>query len=187
VSGEDQTFDEEIEAPDFESGGDGAGLGARSRPRPHRRVRLRRSPLGTRTVDVRDQFDAIRDELDDRQDDIDELRNDVAALWLAFGQHERAIRELIAAVEALGGAQVSWPGQSEHGSQMPIQPEALPGMPPPPQLDPPGSALDRETIAAQLAGLDDVLAAIDQATRSLETVYAEEIPATQQEARPAGS
>jgi hypothetical protein len=187
VSGEDQSFDEEIEEPDFDSDDDGTGLGARGRPRPRRRIRLRRSPLGTRTVDVRDEFDAIRDELDDRQDDIDELRNDVAALWLAFGQHERAIRELIAAVEALGGAQVSWPGQSEHESQMPIQPEALPGMPPPPRLDPPGSALDRETIAAQLAGLDDVLAAIDQATRSLETVYAEEIPPAQQGAKQAGN
>jgi hypothetical protein len=152
---------------------DPAEIGSRGHPQPRKRLRLRRSPLGARAVDVRDQLEAFRAELDDRRDDIDELRNDVAALWLAFGQHERAIRDLIAAVEALGGARVTWPGERGEGQQLPIQTETLPGLPTT-RLEPPGNALDRETIAAQLAGLDDVLAAIDQATRSLENVYSEE-------------
>lgn len=173
MSGDEESFDETVEEdalPDDED----VELGARGKPRPQKRMRLRRSPLGVRAIDVRDQLEAMRVELDDRRDDIDELRNDVAALWLAFGQHERAIRELIAAVESLGGARVSWPGESEHGHQLPFQTESLPGVPPARPLEPPGTALDRDTIAAQLAGLDDVLAAIDQATRSLEGVYGED-------------
>ena len=179
MTGDDRDFDDDdVEEAEVE-------IGSRGHPHPRRRLQLRRSPLGARAVDVRDQLEAFQEELDDRRDDIDELRNDVAALWLAFGQHERAIRDLIAAVEALGGARVTWPGDQGNGRQLPIQSETLPGVPAPSPLEPPGSALDRETIASQLAGLDDVLAAIDQATRSLESVYAEEIaeaspPATQE-------
>jgi hypothetical protein len=165
-------FDDGVDEEEFLEEDDDVALGSRGQPHPRKRIRLRRSPMGVRAVDVRDQLDAIGTELDDRRDDIDELRNDVAALWLAFGQHERALRDLISAVEALGGARVAWPGDHGHGHQLPFQAESLPGVPPPRDpFDPPGSQIDRETIASQLAGLDDVLAAIDQATRSLESVY----------------
>lgn len=169
-----------------EEGEEGVEIGSRGDPRPRRRMRLRRSPLGVRVVDVRDQLEAVRDELEDQRDEIEELRSDVAALWLAFGQHERAIRDLIAAVEALGGARVPWPGEQTAGTQLPFETEPLPGVSTPPlAFDPPGSRLGSEAIATQLAGLDDVLAAIDQATRSLERVYADgdeerERPSTQE-------
>lgn len=164
---------DEEDLHEAESEEESAELGERGRPQPRSRLRLRRSPLGVRAVDVRDQLEGIRTELEDCHDDIDELRNDVAALWVAFGQHERAIRDLIAAVEALGGARVAWPGEPGPGRQLPLQTESLPGVPAPgsPPLEQPVRNLDREAIAAQLAGLDDVLAAIDQATRSLESVY----------------
>lgn len=179
--------DDERDVEEREHHGDEeAGIGSRGHPRPRRRMRLRRSPLGVRVVDIRDQLEAVRAEIEAQRDEVDELRSDVAALWLAFGQHERTIRDLIAAVEALGGARVPWPGEQTAGTQLPFETEPLPGVSTPPlAFDPPGSRLGSEAIATQLAGLDDVLAAIDQATRSLERVYADgdeerERPSTQE-------
>ena len=65
--------------------------------------KLRRGLLGYRARDV----DA---ELETRRVEAEELRRDIAALWLAFGQHERTIRHLIAAIEALGRRGTSAPG-----------------------------------------------------------------------------
>ncbi len=79
-----------------------------------------------------------------RDGEIAELRQDIAALWLAFARHDRML-------EALTGQ------------------EALP----PPSPHPPRD-LERPAIEDQLSELDEVLAAIEAATRTLERTYAEE-------------
>lgn len=171
---------------------------------------LRRGLLGYRAKDVHAELEARREEME-------ELRRDVAALWLAFGQHERTIRHLIAAMEALERDAPSptsapprpdaaaFPSAPPSGppapSAEPVQ-ETDPGQattptpaPPPdraaiPTSPPPASApsptpaeaeaedavrIPADVISAQLSDLDDVLAAIEQATRSLERTYSDEI------------
>ena len=115
--------------------------------------RLRRGLFGYRAGDVQAEIEV-------RNAEADELRDDVAALWLVFNQHERAIRELIGAVERLGGGRIPPPGErnwddpDEDGSTRP--PDAW--------------------VADQMEGLDEVLAAIKQATDLLERSYEEVEP-----------
>jgi len=99
-----------------------------------------------------------------REEQIAELRRDVAALWLAFGQHERTIREMLTALERLTGLGVDPPG-----------PQA--DTPPPTPRSPlPDAGGD---IGRQLGDLDQVLLAIEEATQSLERTYQDEITATE--------
>jgi hypothetical protein len=128
--------------------------------------RLRRGLFGYRREDV----DAA---ISSRDRQIDELRRDVAALWLAFGQHERTIRELLAAIETLGGPRLEPPGGREGPAPGP-EPETS-GPPEAPGPAAPSPAPAPEPIGEQLAGLDEVLAAIEAATHSLERAYADEI------------
>ena len=114
------------------------------------RPRLRRSPLGYRRADV----DAA---LETRDSELAELRQDVAALWLAFAQHDRMLR-------ALGGG----PAQPEPAPRAP-EPEPAPG---PEQAV---IAAEAASIGEQLSELDEVLAAIETATQTLERTYADEI------------
>lgn len=138
--------------------------------------RPRRALLGARPADVAEQ-------LRERDAQLAELRRDVAALWLAFGQHERTIGELIAVVERLAGVEIHPPG-----GRAPAPPEHLDRRSAPEARDPePPSGAganpaegDRSadlatSISEQLSGLDDVLAAIEHATESLERTYLEEI------------
>lgn len=170
--------------------------------------RFRRRLLGARPADVSAA-------LASRDHEIDELRRDVAGLWLAFGQHERTIYELLATVERLAGV-----GSLEPPPPAPQRPTPAAAPPaaaePPPATDPPpptgeashppepppalptppsastsapgargaepgsrASRPDRPPLAAsitdQLSDLDEVLAAIEQATNSLEQTYEERI------------
>lgn len=127
-----------------ERGEAGGGEPAATGERPH--PRLRRAPFGFRRGDV-DAALAARDA------ELAELRQDVAALWLAFAQHDRLLRE-------------SGPAAAD-------QPAAATAPSPPPN---PGEAAARAaSIGAQLAELDHVLSAIEEATRTLERTYADEI------------
>lgn len=119
-----------------ENGRGELALGASTTERPS----LRRGFLGYRREDVHLAFDA-------RDAELAELRQDVAALWLAFGQHDRMIRR---ALEQLAASQAR---------KVPQPPE-----PPPPSA-----------VSRQLLELDDVLTAIETATNSLERSYAEQI------------
>lgn len=120
-------------------------------------TKLRRGMFGYRRADV----DAA---LGDRDALLAELRQDVAALWLAFAQHDRMIRQ-----ELLG--------------ESPPAPESLPEPEPTsspdqsavPPADPIAAAEGPGSIGSQLADLDEVLAAIEMATQTLERSYAEEI------------
>jgi hypothetical protein len=106
----------------------------RAAPQEADAPRLRRSLIGGyRPADVNAALLA-------RGEELDELRQDLAALWLAFGEHERAIR-------ALEDATV-------------------------PRTEPP--VQDSRTVDEQLTELDEVLTAIEQATRTLQRSHAEE-------------
>ena len=115
--------------------------------------RLRRGLFGFRSGDVKAEIEA-------RNAEADELRDDVAALWLVFNQHERAIRELIVAVERLGGGRIPPPGERNWDD---------------PDDDGSGKVPDG-WMADQMEGLDEVLAAIKQATDLLERSYEEVEP-----------
>ncbi len=110
-------------------------------------TRLRRGLFGYRTGDVRAEIEA-------RNAEADELRDDVSALWLVFNQHERAIRELIVAVERLGGGRIPPPGERNWDDP-----------------DDEGRKVPDAWMADQMEGLDEVLAAIKQATDLLERGY----------------
>ena len=129
---------------------DGEGRGAGAEPGRPERPRLRRSPLGYRRADV----DAA---LETRDSQLAELRQDIAALWLAFAQHDRMLR-------ALGGE----PAQPTPAPRVP-EPEPEPGP------DQAVIAAEAASIGEQLSELDDVLAAIEMATQTLERTYADEI------------
>jgi len=117
--------------------------------------RLRRRLLGLKASDVEAEIGA-------RDTEIAELKRDIAALWLAFGQHERTIQEILKTIEGGGAGAVAPPGGRVEGE--------VPG--PAGRRDPePRGA----SIARQLSGLDEVLGAIEEATRTLERSYAEEI------------
>lgn len=120
---------------------------------------MRRRMFGYRRADV----DAA---LGDRDALLAELRQDVAALWLAFAQHDRMIRR-----ELLGEAYPSPPAPPE---PEPTSPPDLRAVPSPDAI---AAAEGAESIGKQLADLDEVLAAIEMATQTLERSYAEEIAA----------
>lgn len=141
------------ERPD-EDGGGGADPGRPERPR------LRTRPLGYKRSDVDEALEA-------RDAQLTELRQDVAALWLAFAQHDRMIRSLsgeelrpVTATDAPSAGATAEPAEA----------------------DPPSDAVDTEAVAAeaesignQLSELDEVLAAIEMATKTLESTYAAEV------------
>lgn len=134
-----------LAAEERERGGEpdeGAGVGERPHPR------MRRAPFGYRRGDV-DAALAARDA------ELAELRQDVAALWLAFAQHDRLLR---------GGppGRASGAATPEGGSGRPSGPGAG------------ETAARAATIGAQLSELDQVLSAIEEATRTLERTYASE-------------
>ena len=116
------------------------------------RPRLRRRPLGYRRADVDEAFAA-------RDAEVAELRQDIAALWLAFAQHDRMIR-------TPGGGADPQPGQAP-----------APGADDPHRADPSTTGAATESIGEQLSELDEVLAAIEMATKTLEHTYADEIGA----------
>lgn len=116
---------------------------------------MRRRPFGLKRADVEAALDArdaeldeLGGELDARDAELAELRQDIAALWLAFAQHDRTLAELREAAPAPAGV------------ENPASPE------------PAGAAAS--PISRQLADLDEVLAAIEMATQTLEQTYAEE-------------
>jgi hypothetical protein len=110
---------------------------------------MRRALFGYRPADV-DAALAARDA------ELAELRQDVAALWLAFAQHDRLLR-----------------GDSPEQPRA-AGPEADPSEPADadPASDP---AIRAASIGAQLSELDHVLSAIEDATRTLERTYASEV------------
>lgn len=116
--------------------------------------RLRRGLFGYRRSDVEGA-------LSTRADELAELRQDVAALWLAFAQHDRMIRESIE------------PPLPAAPPAAPLEPDRTP--PPPP---PPPTAGAQPSVGSELSDLDDVLSAIEKATNTLERTYAEEIAAS---------
>lgn len=107
--------------------------------------RLRRRPFGYRRADV-DRA------LETRDSQLVELRQDIAALWLAFAQHDRMIREL-------------------GGTPRPSVPPSAPQEPAAPQAPGEDTA---GAMAGQLSDLDEVLAAIEMATQTLERTYTDE-------------
>jgi hypothetical protein len=133
--------------------------------------RLRRRPFGFRARDVRTAISA-------RDAEITELRRDVAALWLAFGQHERTIREVLATLRRTSGVSIDPPGG--RGDRLPAEGGAE-GLAPAPDTEP-ATASSAEEIGAQLTDLDHVLAAIEQATETLERGYSEELNALEEDA-----
>lgn len=115
-------------------------------------ARLRRGLLGYRRSDV-DRTLATRDA------QLAELRQDIAALWLAFAQHDRILRDRAAT--------------DESAPSTPAQAGSAPGDDAEPDI-----ALESpEAIGERLAGLDEVLAAIEAATHTLERGYAGEAAA----------
>jgi hypothetical protein len=123
--------------------------------------KLRRRPFGYSKRDVRQALDRQSAELGAREAELAELRQDVAALWLAFAQHDRMIRR------ALGE------GPAPERSA-PSEPSAAADSAPAPQAAKPADVADEAAIGRQLSDLDDVLAAIELATQTLEKTYASE-------------
>jgi hypothetical protein len=119
--------------------------------------RLRKRPFGYKRADV-DEALATRDS------QLAELRQDIAALWLAFAQHDRMIRELT------GGAD---PGPAQAPPAEAAAPSPTPTAEPVP---------DAESVGKQLSDLDEVLAAIEMATQTLERTYSDEVAEPGQEA-----
>lgn len=144
-NGDDQSF--ELPLPDEEAG---------------EARRLRRRLFGFKASDVRTEISA-------KDAELAELRRDVAALWLAFGQHERTIRQVLDALQRTSGIALDPPG----GRTGPGQPGAAAAAPDA-QGDAESSAGGSEaaSIGAQLSDLDQVLAAIEHATQTLERGYA---------------
>lgn len=121
------------------------------------RPKLRRRPLGYKRSDVDEAFEA-------RDNELAELKQDIAALWLAFAQHDRMIR-------ALGG---ETPAPLTERPRPESEPLGAP-QPPPSQVE-----AEAESIGNQLSELDEVLAAIEMATQTLEKTYSEEIEASKE-------
>ena len=95
------------------------------------------------------------------------MRRDIAALWLAFNQHERTLRDLAGRLEASLGALAPPLGAGPEAAAA-----ELPGAE---GLADPGRVA--APISEQLSDLDDVLAAIERATEVLERTHADEIEA----------
>jgi len=120
--------------------------------------RLRRRPLGYKRADVDEALGA-------RDAELAELRQDIAALWLAFAQHDRILRSLT--------------GESSSPSAEPAPTEGDA-----PSAGPARLRSEAASIGDQLSELGDVLAAIEMATQTLERTYSEEIDETPQPAPP---
>jgi len=117
-------------------------------------AKLRRSMFGYKRADV-DRA------LEDRDALLAELRQDVAALWIAFAQHDRMIREGQRGADA--AAPVAPRGEERQASEA--------SAPSPGTL----AVEDAASIGRQLSDLDEALAAVAMATQTLERAYAEEI------------
>ena len=130
---------------------------APERPAP---PRLRRRPLGYKRADVDEALGA-------RDAELAELRQDVAALWLAFAQHDRILRSLT------GEA----PPPAPPAARAPAEGDA-------PSAGPAGLRSEAASIGDQLSELGDVLAAIEMATQTLERTYSEEIDEAPEPAPP---
>ncbi len=126
--------------------------------------KLRRRPFGYRKRDVRAALEHQSAELGAREAELAELRQDIAALWLAFAQHDRMIRRALGeedprpAAPPTGGQEAPEPAE---GAQKLSDHE-------------PAAAEDDAAIGRQLSDLDDVLAAIELATQTLERTYVAE-------------
>ncbi len=133
-----------------------ADLGRPERPK------LRRRPLGYKRADVDEAFRA-------RDSELEELKQDIAALWLAFAQHDRMIRSV--------GGETPPPVTARPKPVEPAEPAAVP------------SPIDAkaESIGNQLSELDEVLAAIEMATQTLEKTYSDEIVASKASAEGRGA
>ena len=160
----DPTLAAEEEEPSSPDGGAGEPTETPPVPAPPARPRLRRRPLGYRRGDVDDALAA-------RDSELAELRQDVAALWLAFAQHDRILRTITegSAPRTAAGAEPE-PGSVAGAGQAEVPPVA-------------GEAA---SIGTQLSELEEVLAAIESATQTLERTYSEELAATGQTESPAG-
>jgi hypothetical protein len=143
---------------------------------PSDRPPLRRGLFGYRTDDVDEAFEA-------RDTELAELRQDVAALWLAFSQHDRLIR---AALEMPASSPPTAPPEAPAPAPAPAGPAVE--APAPIQATPvaPAGAAGAAPVNQQLEELDQVLAAIESATQTLERTYADETGAVQQDG-PGGS
>ena len=88
-----------------------------------------------------------------------ELRDEVAALWVAFAEHDRAIDA----------------ERSERRASVPASPPAPPSPPDATRRVVPAGRTEPPSVEQQLADLDDVLSAIETATRTLEQNYSGEL------------
>ncbi|MEZ5154727.1 MAG: hypothetical protein R2718_01325 [Solirubrobacterales bacterium] len=109
--------------------------------------------------------------LEERERELAVLRQDVAALWLAFAQHDRVLRTLIDREGTAASPPETAPGTPAASPGADAAPPAA--TPAPPRAP----AADAASIGEQLSELDEVLAAIEMATQTLEQTYAEEIRA----------
>lgn len=160
------------------------------------RPRLRRRLLGASRGDV-------VAELAERDSELAELRRDVAALWLAFGQHERTLHQILVALERISGVEIDAPGgrsaerrepdpptaagAGEDGAEEADAYERAPRRQTAPEAEPSAPSAESGerpprpavgSISEQLSDLDDVLAAIEQATSSLERTYSSRLAET---------
>lgn len=130
---------------------------------------MRRRLLGYKRADVEAALEARESELGELESEIDardaelgELRQDIAALWLAFAQHDRMLGELRRAIGAPASATAETGARPEPEAAVRAKPANAPS-----GADP--------SVGRQLADLDEVLAAIEMATQTLEQTYADEI------------
>jgi len=135
---------------------------------PSERPGLRRGLFGYRRDDVDLALEA-------RDSELREMRQDVAALWLAFAQHDRLIRSV---VEGRASSLAPPPAVAAEPPPSQVTPEPAPAptasaAPAPPAADP-TAAEATAPISRQLEELDQVLAAIESATQTLERTYGEE-------------
>ena len=110
-------------------------------------------PLGYKRADVDEALEA-------RDPSWPSCKQDIAALWLAFAQHDRMIRALGGEVPRRRPCRPS--GRRRRGATRP--------RPVPARLE-----AEAESIGDQLSELDEVLAAIEMATQTLEHTYSDEI------------
>ena len=160
---------------------------------------MRRRLLGYKPADVAEVLEArhselveLEDELDDREAELTQLRQDIAALWLAFAQHDRMIRDLTEVVAASGAAaRAAAEAMTAPAVTQAPDPEsptrATDDEPSTPVADEdatPDPAAQDPSVKRQLADLDEVLAAIEMATQTLEQTYADEIEDAEPAAEP---
>jgi len=174
--------------------------------------RMRRRLFGYKPADVAEVLEArdselseLEDELDDREAELTQLRQDIAALWLAFAQHDRMIRDLTEVVAATGAAaraaaeamtSPAVPSEADVPAAPEQEPLAVDEVDEEDEPTTPATPATEDIAAAQaeapdpsvrrqLADLDEVLAAIEMATQTLEQTYADEIDEGEATAEPA--